>query len=139
MRRSFGIFACPNAYFEHQRIWAGILEDPNVTPPKYMWKLNVDLEEAPNTPEHITFKNSILTKYFSPERAFLSASLTSSQKSVNRKVKLKLYKVILVINDRKSDTEKLYNMEESSMNVQVGFILVGSEEFIKIQSIRLKK
>ncbi|KAG0169004.1 argininosuccinate synthetase [Apophysomyces sp. BC1034] len=33
---------------------AGILEDPNVTPPKDMWKLTVDPEEAPNTPERIT-------------------------------------------------------------------------------------
>ncbi|CAG8504780.1 626_t:CDS:2 [Funneliformis mosseae] len=158
---------------------AGILEDPNVTPPKDMWKLNVDPEEAPNTPERITFKHGILTKvvnnhdnrfsrslytvlpelillknrfivikirsfmkhpeYFSPEREFLSASLTSSQNSVNREVKLKLYKVMLVIDDRKSDTEKLYDMEESSMDVQVRFIPVGSEGFIKIQSIRLKK
>lgn len=33
---------------------AGILEDPNVTPPKDMWKLTVDPEDAPNTPERIT-------------------------------------------------------------------------------------
>ncbi|KAJ9059777.1 argininosuccinate synthetase [Entomophthora muscae] len=43
---------------------AGILEDPNVTPPKDMWKLTVDVEDAPNTPEHITihFKHGIPTK-----------------------------------------------------------------------------
>jgi argininosuccinate synthase len=33
---------------------AGILEDPNITPPKEMWKLTVDPEDAPNTPERIT-------------------------------------------------------------------------------------
>ncbi|KAI9016294.1 argininosuccinate synthase [Phycomyces nitens] len=33
---------------------AGILEDPNVTPPKDMWKLTVDPEDAPNKPERIT-------------------------------------------------------------------------------------
>lgn len=32
---------------------AGILEDPNTTPPKDMWKLTVDPEDAPNTPERI--------------------------------------------------------------------------------------
>ena len=32
---------------------AGILEDPNVTPPKDMWKLTVDPEDAPNVPERI--------------------------------------------------------------------------------------
>jgi argininosuccinate synthase len=30
---------------------AGILEDPNTTPPKDMWKLTVDPQDAPNTPE----------------------------------------------------------------------------------------
>jgi argininosuccinate synthase len=32
---------------------AGILEDPSVTPPKDMWKLITDPEDAPNTPERI--------------------------------------------------------------------------------------
>ena len=30
---------------------AGILEDPAITPPTDMWKLTVDAQEAPNTPE----------------------------------------------------------------------------------------
>ncbi|KAI0243547.1 argininosuccinate synthetase [Massospora cicadina] len=33
---------------------AGILEDPSITPPRDMWKLTVDPEDAPNSPEHIT-------------------------------------------------------------------------------------
>jgi argininosuccinate synthase len=32
---------------------AGILEDPDITPPKDMWKLTVDPEDAPNVPERI--------------------------------------------------------------------------------------
>ncbi|GBB91290.1 hypothetical protein RclHR1_18490003 [Rhizophagus clarus] len=212
---------------------AGILEDPNTTPPKDMWKLTVDPEDAPNTPERITitFKSGIPIKvvnngdgttetdslnlftylntiarrngigridivenrfigiksrgcyetpggtilraahidlegltldrqvralrdqfitpqfsqllyngqYFSPEREFLSASLEASQKSVNGEVKLKLYKGSVIIEGRKSDTEKLYDMEESSMDVQGGLSPADSEGFIKIQSIRLKK
>ncbi|KAJ7777210.1 argininosuccinate synthetase [Mycena metata] len=35
---------------------AGILEDPNVTPPADMWKLVTAPEEAPETPEHITIE-----------------------------------------------------------------------------------
>lgn len=38
---------------------AGILEDPNVTPPKDMWKLTVDPEDAPNTPEHIVSRTRV--------------------------------------------------------------------------------
>ncbi|KTA96089.1 Argininosuccinate synthase [Nakaseomyces glabratus] len=33
---------------------AGILEDPNTTPPKDMWKLITDPMDAPNTPQDIT-------------------------------------------------------------------------------------
>lgn len=35
----------------HISFEAGILEDPNVTPPKDMWKLTVDPTDAPETPE----------------------------------------------------------------------------------------
>ncbi|EGF82531.1 hypothetical protein BATDEDRAFT_9716 [Batrachochytrium dendrobatidis JAM81] len=37
----------------HISFEAGILENPNTTPPKDMWKLTVDPEDAPNTPERI--------------------------------------------------------------------------------------
>lgn len=33
---------------------AGILEDPDVTPPADMWKLTKSIQEAPDTPERIT-------------------------------------------------------------------------------------
>lgn len=78
-------------------------------------------------------------QYFSPEREFLIASLLESQKSVNGEVKLKLYKGNVIVEGRKSDTEKLYDMDESSMSIQGGFTPDDSEGFIKIQSIRLKK
>lgn len=35
---------------------AGILEDPDTTPPADMWKLTKSIEEAPNTPEKITIE-----------------------------------------------------------------------------------
>ncbi|KAI8825890.1 argininosuccinate synthase [Fimicolochytrium jonesii] len=37
----------------HISFEAGILEDPSVTPPKDMWKLTVDPEDAPDAPERI--------------------------------------------------------------------------------------
>jgi len=211
---------------------AGVLEDPNATPPKDMWQLTVDPEDAPNEPERITItfekgnpikvqnndghvetdpldlfiylntlarrngigridivenryigiksrgcyetpggtilraahidlegltldrqvrqlRDQFITpqwsqllyngQYFSPEMSFLQPSLQASQESVNGEIKLKLYKGSVIIEGRKSDTEKLYDMEESSMDVQGGFSPVDSEGFIKIQSIRLKK
>lgn len=43
---------------------AGILEDPNTTPPRDMWKLTANPEDAPSTPEHILieFTKGIPTK-----------------------------------------------------------------------------
>ncbi|GMF66502.1 unnamed protein product [[Candida] boidinii] len=35
----------------HISFEAGILEDPDTTPPKDMWKLTVDPQDAPETPE----------------------------------------------------------------------------------------
>jgi len=48
----------------HISFEAGILEDPNVTPPPNMWKLTKNPEEAPDKPEHIaiTFKAGIPVK-----------------------------------------------------------------------------
>lgn len=214
---------------------AGILEDPDVTPPKDMWKLTVDPEDAPNTPERITIefaqgkpvkvtnntagkeksvtgsldiflylnqlarqngigrldivenrfigiksrgcyetpagtilraahidlegltldrqvrnlRDQFVTpqysnllyngQYFSPEAEFLLAAIEASQKTVNGEVRLKLYKGNVIVEGRSSKTNNLYDMEESSMDVQGGFSPVDSEGFIKIQSIRLKK
>ncbi|OMJ13351.1 Argininosuccinate synthase [Smittium culicis] len=212
---------------------AGILEDPNVTPLRDMWRLTVDPEDAPNTPEFInlTFTAGIPTRvqneadntdisnpldlfiylnsvacrngigrldivenrfigiksrgcyetpagtimrvahidieglvmdrevrayrdehvslqygkilyngmYFSPEGQLLKSIVSLTQACVNGTVRLKLYKGNVIVIGRWSDSEKLYDMEESSMDVQGDFEPIDSEGFIKIQSIRLKK
>ncbi|PWA00004.1 hypothetical protein BB558_003960 [Smittium angustum] len=212
---------------------AGILEDPDVTPQRDMWKLTVDPEDAPNTPEfiNITFEKGIPVRvqnegdktdvtspldlfiylntvarrngvgrldivenrfigiksrgcyetpggtilrvahidieglvldrevrayrdehvslqygkilyngmYFSPEGQLLKNIVSLTQDSVNGIVRLKLYKGNVIVVGRYSNSESLYDMEESSMDVQGGFEPKDSEGFIKIQSIRLKK
>ncbi|KAJ2356134.1 argininosuccinate synthetase [Coemansia erecta] len=212
---------------------AGILEDPNVTPPKDMWKLTVDPEDAPNTPERITitfkagkpvrvtneadntdiadpldlflYLNTVARRngvgridivenrfigiksrgcyetpggtilraahidleglvldrevrayrdehitpvfgkimynglYFSPEGDLITKMVPLTQTNVNGSVRVKLYKGTLTMEGRWSDTETLYDMEQSSMDVQGDFEPTDSEGFIKIQSIRLKK
>ena len=47
---------------------AGILEDPNTTPPADMWKLTQAPEQAPNDPEHISieFTKGIPTRLIVP-------------------------------------------------------------------------
>ncbi|KAJ1730256.1 argininosuccinate synthetase [Coemansia biformis] len=212
---------------------AGILEDPNVTPPVDMWKLTVAPEDAPNTPERITitfkagkpvrvtnegdgtdvsdplelflYLNTVARRngvgridivenrfigiksrgcyetpggtilraahidleglvldrevrayrdehitpvfgkimynglYFSPEGDLITKMIPLTQTSVNGSVRVKLYKGSLSMEGRWSDSETLYDMEQSSMDVQGDFEPTDSEGFIKIQSIRLKK
>lgn len=45
-------------------IKAGILEDPDVTPPKDMWQLTVDPMDAPDRPEdfQVTFEKGVPVK-----------------------------------------------------------------------------
>lgn len=211
---------------------AGILEDPDMTPPKDMWKLTVDPQDAPDTPEDFTIHfergipvkleysngqsvtdpvqlflaaNSIARRngvgrvdivenrfigiksrgcyetpgltilrsahidlegltldrevrslrdqfvtigysrvlynglYFSPEREFLEASVVASQKTVNGSVRCRAYKGCFSILGRSSTTEKLYDMDESSMDIIGGLEPIDSTGFINVQAIRLKK
>lgn len=212
---------------------AGILEDPNETAPKDLWKLTTDPLDAPDTPEdftihfekglpskleyeggkvvsepldlflaanaiarrhgvgridivenrfiglksrgcyetpgltilrsaHVDLEGLVLDKeiralrdqfvtfnyskilynglYFSPEREFLEDSIASSQKTVNGKVRCRVYKGSLIILGRSSETSKLYDMSESSMDeIGTSFAPVDTTGFISVQAIRLKK
>ncbi|OQD67233.1 hypothetical protein PENDEC_c041G01192 [Penicillium decumbens] len=214
---------------------AGILEDPNTTPPTDMWKLTVDPLTAPDQPEDftITFEKGVPVKleltengkkktvtdsvdvfltanaiarrhgvgridivenrfigiksrgcyetpgltclraahidleglvmdrevralrdqfvtfnyskllyngmYFSPEREFLEASITASQKSVNGQVRCRAYKGSVSVLGRSSETEKLYDMTESSMDEIGDFSPAETTGFINVSAIRLKK
>jgi argininosuccinate synthase len=211
---------------------AGILEDPDVTPPEDMWKLTVDPLKAPNTPEDFTlvFEKGLPTKlvtakgetvtdavklfleanaiarrhgvgridivenrfiglksrgcyetpgltmlrnahvdleglvldrevralrdqfvtfnyakilynglYFSPEREFLEESIIASQKNVNGQVRCRAYKGSFSVLGRSSDTEKLYDASESSMDEIGAFSPADTTGFISVQAIRLKK
>lgn len=211
---------------------AGILEDPNITPPEDMWKLTTDPTKAPDTPEDFTIHfqkglpvkldyengksvtepvelfltaNAIARKhgvgrvdivenrfiglksrgcyetpgltmlraahidieglvmdrevralrdqfttfnyakilynglYFSPEREFLEDSITSSQKSVNGSVRCRAYKGMFSVIGRWSDTEKLYDESESSMDEIGDFAPESTTGFISVNAIRLKK
>lgn len=47
------VFFLPDENLFHISYEAGILEDPNITPPVDMWKLTASPESAPTTPEQI--------------------------------------------------------------------------------------
>lgn len=216
----------------HISFEAGILEDPDTTPPKDMWKLTVDPLDAPNTPEDFTvhFELGIPTKityeggktvtepvalfevankiarrngvgridivenrfigiksrgcyetpgltilrtahidleglvldrevrairdnfvtptfsrilynglYFSPEGEYTRALIAPSQISVNGQVRVRAYKGSLTILGRSSETEKLYDATEASMDELTDFDPTDTTGFIAVMSIRVKK
>ena len=217
----------------HISFEAGILEDPDTTPPKDMWKLTVDPLDAPDTPEdfsvyfekgipkklildsgkkvitepvelfteanalarrngvgridivenrfigiksrgcyetpgltilrsaHIDLEGLTLDRevrairdqfvtttyskllyngmYFTPECEYVRTMIDPSQKTVNGVVRARAYKGSLSILGRSSDTEKLYDETESSMDELTGFSPEDTSGFIAVQSIRIKK
>lgn len=217
----------------HISFEAGILEDPDTTPPKDMWKLTVDPTDAPDKPEEfqVVFEKGLPTKlildggkktitdpvdlfleanalarrngvgridivenrfigiksrgcyetpgltilrsthidiegltldrevralrdqfvtpsyskilyngmYFTPEGEYVRAMIEPSQKTVNGVVRASCYKGSLSILGRSSDTSKLYDATESSMDELTGFSPEDTTGFIAIQAIRIKK
>lgn len=77
--------------------------------------------------------------WFSPEREFLDASIKESQKAVNGQVRLTLYKGNCIITARSSETSKLYDKSESSMEEKGSFEPTDTTGFLNIHGIRLKK
>jgi len=76
--------------------------------------------------------------FFTPEREFITASIPASQRTVNGKVKLKLYRGNVVVEGRES-AEGLYDERQSSMDELGGFEPTDTTGFIQIESIRIKK
>ncbi|KAI9656535.1 MAG: hypothetical protein M1821_004742 [Bathelium mastoideum] len=77
--------------------------------------------------------------YFSPEREFIENSLVFAQRRVNAEVRLRCYKGSVWVLGRSSETEKLYDAEEASMDSLEDFSPVDTTGFININAIRLKK
>ncbi|KAJ5216185.1 Argininosuccinate synthase [Penicillium cinerascens] len=104
--------------------------------------LVMDREVRALRDQFVTFNYSKLLyngMYFSPEREFLESSITASQKSVNGQVRCRAYKGNVSILGRSSETEKLYDMTESSMDEIGDFSPAETTGFINVSAIRLKK
>lgn len=219
----------------HISFEAGILEDPDTTPPKDMWKLTVDPLDAPDVPEDVTvffeqgkpsklvyaeegkqvevtdpvelflaankiarrngvgridivenrfigiksrgcyetpgftllrsthidlegltldrevraIRDTFVTPtyskilynglYFTPEGEYTRSMISPSQTTVNGQVRARLYKGSLQMLGRSSETEKLYDATESSMDELTGFQPQEASGFIAVQAIRIKK
>ncbi|KAM9910485.1 hypothetical protein OXX69_004432, partial [Metschnikowia pulcherrima] len=77
--------------------------------------------------------------YFTPECEYVRSMIPPSQITVNGTVRARAYKGSVSILGRYSDTEKLYDETESSMDELTGFSPEDTSGFIAVQSIRIKK
>ncbi|KAI7189352.1 Argininosuccinate, partial [Hortaea werneckii] len=124
----------------------GCYETPGLT---MLRQAHVDLEGLVMDREVRALRDQFLTfnyakllyngLYFSPEREFLEESIAVSQKNVNGSVRCRAYKGMCYIMGRWSETEKLYDESESSMDEIGDFQPQDATGFISVNAIRLKK
>ncbi|PLX86300.1 MAG: argininosuccinate synthase [Desulfuromonas sp.] len=112
------------------------------------------LEEAHRGVESITMdrevmhlRDSLIPRYaemvyngywFAPEREALQALIDDTQKTVNGKARVKLYKGHCRVVGRQSETDSLFNVEFATFEADEVYNQADAEGFIKINSLRLR-
>lgn len=77
--------------------------------------------------------------WWSPEREMLQAAVDASQRTVNGKVRLKLYKGNVVVVGRDSDTDSLFDENIATFEDDAGsYNQKDAEGFIKLNALRLR-
>lgn len=124
----------------------GCYETPGLT---ILWAAHLDLEGLTLDREVRALRDQFVTVgwsrclynglYFSPEREYLEHAVVAAQGCVNGQVRCRVFKGHFSVLGRSSDTEKLYDMSESSMDEIGSFEPSDTTGFIAIQAIRLKK
>ena len=112
------------------------------------------LEEAHRGVESITMdrevmhlRDSLVTRYsemvyngywFSPERRVLQALIDESQKTVNGKARIKLYKGHCRVVGRDSSTDSLFNVDFATFEKDEVYNQADAEGFIKLNALRMR-
>jgi argininosuccinate synthase len=112
------------------------------------------LEEAHRGVESITMdrevmhlRDSLMPRYaemiyngywFSPERLVLQALIDESQKTVNGKARIKLYKGHARIVGRDSATDSLFNVDFATFEADQVYNQADAEGFIKLNALRMR-
>jgi len=112
------------------------------------------LEEAHRGVESITMdrevmhlRDSLVTRYadmiyngywFSPERRVLQALIDESQKTVNGKARIKLYKGHARVVGRDSATDSLFNVDFATFEADQVYNQADAEGFIKLNALRMR-
>ncbi|QKF64599.1 argininosuccinate synthase [Campylobacter corcagiensis] len=120
----------------------GCYETPGGT---IMLKAHRAMESLTLDREAAHLKDEIMPKYatfiyngywFSPERLMLQALIDESQKHVNGKVRLELYKGNVIVLGRKSETDSLFNAEFSTFEEDLVYDQKDAAGFIKLNALR---
>jgi argininosuccinate synthase len=75
--------------------------------------------------------------WFSPEMDFIQAAFRQSERLIDGRVRLQLYKGNVLVQGRES-TSSLYDRELSSMDVAGGYDQEDARGFIRINALRLR-
>ena len=123
----------------------GCYETPGGT---IMWKGHRAIESITMDREVLALKDDLMPRYarliyngywFSPERKLLQMLIDESQKPVNGKVRLKLYKGTLMVVGRESKTDSLFDMKISTFDDDGGaYNQADADGFIKLNALRMR-
>jgi argininosuccinate synthase len=121
----------------------GVYETPGAT---ILWAAHRDIEGIAMDKEVMHIRDGLTPKFseliyngfwFCPEMDFMMAAFNQSQKLIDGKVMLSLYKGNVMAVARTSPTS-LYDQNLGSMDIAGGFDQMDSKGFIKINALRLK-
>ncbi|MDQ3214907.1 MAG: argininosuccinate synthase [Pseudomonadota bacterium] len=98
--------------------------------------------------EVVAIKDDLMPRYarmiyngywFSPERQLLQTLIDESQKNVNGRVRLKLYKGTIIVVGRESKTDSLFDEAISTFDEDDGaYNQADAEGFIKLNALRMR-
>ena len=123
----------------------GIYETPGGT---ILYHAHRAIESITLDKEEAHMKDEISPKYaeliyngywFSPERDMMQAMIDQSQKNVEGKVRLKLYKGNVMITGRESSMMSLYNPHLATFEADNIYSQKDAEGFIKLNALRLRQ
>ena len=113
-----------------------------------IWKAHRAIESITMDREVLALKDDLMPRYarliyngywFSPERKLMQVLIDESQKTVNGKVRLKLYKGTMMVAGRESNTDSLFDMKISTFDDDGGaYNQADAGGFIKLNALRMR-
>ena len=113
-----------------------------------IWKAHRAIESITMDREVLALKDDLMPRYarliyngywFSPERKLMQVLIDESQKTVNGKVRLKLYKGTMMVVGRESKTDSLFDMKISTFDDDGGaYNQADAGGFIKLNALRMR-